>query len=166
MTALKYSVTHPVRFLLPISGALIALPLIFQEQLMNVVIIPIFCFFGSYFIFLNFPGIAESLHSKPIYNEDLIVERTGNISDETFKVIHSGIMNFVLALLFAFFSEYIIIKQKISSKSPFEIIGLVGGNLGIYMGVQDTVGRVMLSICHYLKETEEEIVIIETECQP
>ena len=142
----------PLRLLLPISAVFLALPCVFKTELMNFYSFPIFYFFGSYFFFLNFPRIGELLHGKPTYVEDLVLTTDG-IDDDTFKKTYAVIMNFILAILFAVFSEYIII-QGVQDKPMIEFFAIIGGNMSLYMKAQNTVGKIILGVCHCMKKKE------------
>ena len=152
MPILRYDTCSPLRLLLPISAVFLALPCVFKTELMNFYAFPIFYFFGSYFFFLNFPKIGEILHRKPTYVDDLVLTTDG-IDDDTFKKTYTVIMNFILASLFAIFSEYIII-QGIRDKPMIELFAIVGGNWSLYMKAQNTVGKITLGICHCMKKKE------------
>lgn len=153
---MRYSLTSPLRLLLPFSAIFIAFPIIFEDELMNMIALPVFFFFGSYFFFLNFPRIGEILHEKPLYLQDLIVAREG-ITDETFKMLYSIIMNFMLAFLFTSFCEYLIIRG-VKDKPIIEVCAVIGGNLSIYVKLQYSIGKLMLTACHYLKQKNERLL--------
>lgn len=133
---------------------------------MNYFVLPIFFFFGSYFFFLNFPSIAEKLHQQPLYLEDLVMARGGQL-DRTFQRWYSVIMNFILALLFAAFADYVILKG-VRTMPVTQMLAIIGGNISLYMKTQDSVGKALLSIMHMLKTSEEdkgpsiEIELVET----
>lgn len=170
MSCLRYKVLSPLRLLLPISGTLFALPFIFEKDLLLYTTLPLFYFLGLYFFLLNFPGLAESLHKRPLYLEDLEIARLGTATpDRTFQNIYSIIMNFLLAALFAGLAEYIILND-IREKPIVEAFGVIGGNLGLYYKIQTTLGKVMIWICHKyklrrlhrLEEAKQEIELPET----
>jgi hypothetical protein len=151
MSCLRYKVLSPIRLLLPASGMLFALPFIFEKDLLVYTTLPLFYFLGLYFCLLNFPSIAESLHRRPLYLEDLEIVRLGTSTpDLTFQHIYNIIMNFLLAALFAGLAEYVIF-QDIRKKPIIEALGVIGGNLGIYYNVQTTMGKVMIWMCHKYK---------------
>jgi hypothetical protein len=152
MPIFRYEMCSPLRLLLPVSATFMAIPCIFKGELMNYYSFPIFYFFGSYFFFLNFPKIGEILHGKPTYVEDLVLTMDG-LDDHTFKKTYAVIMNFILAILFAVFSEYIII-QGVRDKPIIEIFAIIGGNWSLYMEAQNTIGKILLDVCHYLKTKE------------
>ena len=153
---LRYKLTSPIRLLLPISIVCFILPVLAKDVFLNVIAIPLLYFMGSYFIFINFPTVAESLHAKPIYIEDLILkeEEREERDDVTFKRFYSITLNVVLACLFAACSEYVIM-QGIRDKPVLEILGIIGGNLSLYFKVQNSVGKMLLCVCHSIKRKEE-----------
>lgn len=151
MFKFRYSLYSPIRLLLPIAVIFLLLPWIFQAALMNYYAFPIFYFFGSYFFFLNFPSISETLHSRPIYVEDLSVINGSADDDHTFKKLYAVIMNFILAVLISIFAEYVIV-QGISNKPMVEIIGLIGGNVKFYSTAQNIMGKFLLRLCYNIKE--------------
>ncbi len=151
MSCLRYKVLSPIRLLLPISGTLFALPFIFEKDLLLYTTIPLFYFLGLYFFLLNFPGLVESLHKRPLYMEDLEIARLGAATpDRTFQHIYSIVMNFILAALFAGLTEYVILND-VREKPIVEALGVIGGNLGLYYKIQNTVGGIMICICHKYK---------------
>lgn len=166
MSCLRYKVLSPIRLLLPVSGALFALPFIFQKDLLLYTTLPLFYFLGLYFFLLNFPGLAESLHRRPLHLEDLEMARLGSATpDRTFQHIYSIVMNFILAALFAGLTEYIILNN-IREKPIVEALGIIGGNLGLYYKLQGWVGGVMICICHKckmraLRQRQESVARVE-----
>ena len=152
MCKLRYKLLSPIRLLLPLSAALFATPF-FVQELMNYFVLPVFYFLGSYFVFLNFPTIAEKLHRRPVYLEDLVLARGGKL-DHTFQQLYSVIMNFVLALLFAAFADYVIIKG-VRDVPLTGILAIIGGNISLYMKTQDSVGKTLVGVIHILKTNEE-----------
>ena len=149
---MQYKICAPIRLTLPLSGVLFTLPFII-EKLQTIYTIPLCYFIGSYFIFINFPFIAETLHSKPLYLEDLSVQGDTNIMEKKFQIIYRYTMNIILALLFASFADYAII-QGVRNKPIIEIIAIIGGNLSLYMKSQNFIGKGLINMCHYMKQRE------------
>lgn len=164
MSCLRYKVTSPIRLLLPISGLLFAIPFIFEKDIFLYITLPLCYFAALYMVLLNFPGVVESLHTKPLYLEDLELARQGtDTPDLTFQYIYSIIMNFLLAILFAGISEYVIL-QPIREKPIVEVCAIIGGNLALYYKIQGIVGKIILKLCHYFKirfSNRPEIEIVE-----
>ena len=151
MPCLRYKVMSPIRLLLPLSGLLFVIPFILEKDLLLYTTLPLSYFAALYFCLLNFPGVAESLHKKPLYLEDLKLERLeSNTPDLTFQYIYSIIMNFLLAALFAGLSEYIIL-QPIREKPIIEVAAIIGGNLTLYYKIQGIIGKIILKLCYYCK---------------
>ena len=163
MSCFRYRIVSPIRLLLPVSGALFVLPFIFEKDLLYTTL-PLLYFLALYFFLLNFPGIAESLHRKPLYLEDLEIARLDSgTPDNSFQRIYSIIMNFLLAVLFAGLAEYIIL-QDIKDKPIVEVAAIIGGNLGLYYKIQGIMGKIMIGLCHLAKMKElrrREIIGIE-----
>lgn len=117
-------------------------------------------------ILWNFPYIASSLHTKPLYLCDL----TGNdldivIKDEEQRKIFTEIkdnyvftFNIILAiftsLAFGALSDIWIYKTKGKEDLP-EIIGITGGILSIYSKFQTYIGYLLLTIFVKLKKDRE-----------
>lgn len=165
-----------LKYLLPISAFLLISPLIFPEQLVNYITLPIFYFFGMFFLLINFRQVGEFLYRKPIYLDDLVVEHrmirlqnptifTGIYNDNTLQLTYGVVMNFILAFLFALFSEYIVVKD-VRRLPIIEIFGIIGGNLSLYFRVQSIVGKVIIKIFHIFKERiEKERNLIKEESE-
>ena len=159
MVNFDYPVLHPIRLLLPVSATFITIPCIFREQFMNYYSFPIFYFFGSYFFFINFPSLSEMFHKKPIYIDDLIIRSQGLtidtdkklIDDNSFRKLYNVAMNCILSILFASFSEYVIL-QGVKTRSIIEICGIIGGNISLYIKVQNSIGKILLKVFYTQKE--------------
>ena len=83
--------------------------------------------------------------------EVLEIARLGAATpDRTFQHIYSIVMNFILAALFAGLTEYVILND-VREKPIVEALGVIGGNLGLYYKIQNTVGGIMICICHKYK---------------
>ena len=63
-------------------------------------------------------------------------------------------MNLVLALLFAAFADYVIIKG-VRDVPLTGILAIIGGNISLYMKTQDSVGKTLVGAIHILKTNEE-----------
>jgi hypothetical protein len=146
----RAEICTPVRLLLPVSAVLLPAPFFLHPYLSSVYTIPLFYLLASYFVFINFPTIPQKLHEKPIYLGDLDMEHGTN----SFRIIYTFVMSFILSLLFAGIAEYSIIKG-IRDKPVVEVLGTLGGCFSIYMKAQDTVGKQLLQLCHHMKTSQE-----------
>jgi hypothetical protein len=152
MIKLRYSICSPIRLMLPVAGALLTVPCILTE-VRTVLWLPFFLLFPSYFILLNFPSIAESLHSRPVYFEDLTIVAKGAGGGATFQKIYTILMNIILAIVFTGIAEYTILKG-FENQSFAEILGTVGGNIALFSNIQNYIGRKLISLCYTLKSDE------------
>ena len=150
---LRYAVTHPIRLLLPLAIVLNIIPIFVEDIYQSYFLFPIFYFFGSYFILLNFPCIVESLHKSPKYFEDLIVQND-NLDDNTFQRIYTIVMNLLLAIVFAALADYVII-QGVEDKSFVELSALIGGNVFLFMKIQNQTGKILVSIFYTCRENKK-----------
>lgn len=144
---------HPYRLLLPVSGTLVVIPIFFSEQLNGRIFTSIFYFLGIYFFLLNFPRLCEIMNDKPIYIEDLVITTEGD-NRHKFKNAYVNIMILVLSILCALFVQYIS-SRSLYEKPLIEILGIIGGNLILYVKIQNIVGRIFINICHCVKEQHE-----------
>ena len=147
MTCRKCKLFSPIRWLLPFAAVLFALPFIFKENLMFATV-PLFYFLGVYFILLNFPKITESLNKKPLYIEDLKDEIYGY--NQKFYKAYVVLMNFMLAAVFSGLAEYIIVKG-VRNKPVAEIFAVIGGNISLYLKIQNSGSKIILKICNCCK---------------
>jgi len=106
------------------------------------IITPISFLIGLLLIYL-FPLIAVSLFKKPIYYEDLIEKINGQeiqIYQNCFFIFNS----ICTSLLMAVFTDYIIFKYNNTNLNYFELIGVMGGIVGLFKKWQFICGTVLL----------------------
>jgi hypothetical protein len=152
MIKLRYNVCSPIRLILPLAGGLLVVPFLIPE-VRTVFFLPFFLLFPAYFILLNFPSIAESLHSRPVYFEDLSIVARGMGGDATFQKVYTILMNIILAIIFTGVVEYTVLKG-FDNQSFAEILGTVGGNVAIFASIQNYIGRKLISLCYTLKSDD------------
>jgi hypothetical protein len=152
MIKLRYSVCSPIRLMLPAAGALLTVPFLVRD-VRTVFWLPFFLLFPSYFILLNFPSIAESLHTRPVHFEDLTIVAKGVGGDVTFQKIYTILMNIILAIVFTGIAEYTILKG-FENQSFAEILGTIGGNIALFSSIQNYIGRKLISLCYTLKSDD------------
>ena len=100
------------RALIPFGLASLVSPVVFVE-LRNVMWVAVLYFLGSFCLLINFPSLSITLHSKPLYVEDLIDER----NDDRFKMVYEVLMIFLMSTMIAGFAEYIFLRN-LSDRSP------------------------------------------------
>lgn len=130
----------------------IILPLCLK-QLQKVAWIALMYFSGTFMILANFPSVSTFFHKKPLYVEDLEMA-FGESIDRRFKIVYEFLMMLSMSILVAGFADYIWM-YGLTKRSPVEILGLVGGNITVYLKFQNIIGKALLKICFCLKQREE-----------
>jgi len=104
--------------------------------------------FVSFFIPLwLLPGISRSLNARPLY--------IGDIENSRFESFYINIMNLVLAIGCAVVFENWIIRKLMEDKSFLEITAMLGGNITFFGIIQNYFAKMLLSVCHGCKISEE-----------
>ena len=148
----RYNLLAPIRILLPISAASFVLPLAIPS-IYNIIYFPIIYFVGAYALFLNFPCIAETLHRRPLYFEDLAVSVKGKQID-VFQNRYSIVMNFLIAVIFTAVAEYAFIKG-FEGQSLAQVLGTIGGNFCLFLNIQESVGKKLIDFCYTVKNNRD-----------
>ena len=74
--------------------------------------------------------------------------------DDRFKLVYEMIMIFFLSLLIGAMADYVYLNGD--NLSPIEFVGIVGGNLSVYLRIQNiVVGKVLLKCCYFIKHRQE-----------
>ena len=109
----------------------------------------------SFIVFWNFPCVVYITSTKPLYYEDLFIDEKKLPNYEIDEEIKNRFQNiFVWVLIFTntFFvgilSDYWLYKT-IAMESRMEIIGVTGGIIKIFQIVNNSLGRLMLTILRY-----------------
>jgi len=93
------------------------------------------------------------LHSKPIYYEDLsIIKTSSHRIDTRFKTAYKLLMIFCMSVMMGALADYMYIS--VGERPAIECLGIIGGNMSIYLRVQNITGKVLLKICYYCKNRE------------
>jgi hypothetical protein len=108
---------------------------------------------GSFMLLVNFPYFSTMLHSRPIYYEDLRISDDTNAPDDRFKLVYEMIMIFFLSILIGAMADYVYLN--VYNLTPIEFLGIVGGNLSVYLRIQNIVGKVLLKCCYFIKHRQE-----------
>jgi hypothetical protein len=156
----KYNFSFKYKRILIIPGiTFIILPLIVDEVRL-VAWIALLYFFGSFMLLINFPQLSTMLQSKPIYYEDLLItDETRENSDNRFKITYELTMIFFLSILISTLGDYIYING-ITNKQPVELLGIIGGNISIYLRLQNIIGKTLLKIFYFCKTRKEKELMV------
>ena len=136
----------------------LAIPPLFVEELRSVLYVTPSTILGSYVILYHCPYFLKSMHTKPLYFEELedseVIDRH---LKKRFQEIFLKIINVILAFVMGGVVDYAFYRFHDSTLSWFEIMGLIGGMLSLYRSAWDHIGRILLL---YLALEKDKHVII------
>jgi hypothetical protein len=112
------------------------------------------CALSFYSLLINFPVLSYLMHKKPVYFEDLEdVEVDPSHPDrKKFQKYFITFSTIPFSLFMAILTGYFVYKVSSSILSPFEIAGIVGGNLSLYGNAQRKVGQWIIDILEWKKK--------------
>lgn len=112
--------------------------LLFFDMFKNYIYIPVIMFISSFILFWNIPYIIFYTASKPLYYEDLFIDRNkipilaiDINTKKAFKNFFTWFLIFTNSLLTTGLYNYWLFKTQ-GSNSFYEIIGITGGILKIF----------------------------------
>jgi uncharacterized membrane protein len=146
-----WSLIKKMLLVIPITGAVVlgVLP----EMRLNYYLVTTFLSSSVYILLLNFPTLGSVMHTKPIYYEDL---EDSDVEEHSERRVYQHLFNNViqppLAVFVAILSAYLIYKVKHSQLSPFEIVGIVGGNISMYGKAQKWIGQILILYLKWKKD--------------
>ena len=153
------------RVFIPTGILCLCLPF-FVDEVRAVLWIAFLYFIGSFMLLINFPYFSTMLHSRPIYYEDLsIINKTSKHIDTRFKTSYKLLMIFGMSVMMGALADYMYIS--IGERPAIECLGIIGGNISVYLRVQNITGKVLLKICYYCKnrELQNENMVDEVNCE-
>jgi hypothetical protein len=112
------------------------------------------CAVSFYSVLVNFPTLTYLMHKKPVYFEDLEDHEVDANHPDRRKFqkyfVNTSIIPF--SLWMAILTGYFVYKVKSSTLSPFEIVGIVGGNLSLYGNAQRKIGQWIIDFLEWKKK--------------
>ena len=96
--------------------------------------------FGMYL----FPSLSKSLFTKPLYYEDLIDKFTDGNLNRKYQIYFMILNSVYSAALASAIIDYAVFKYDQTNLSYFEILGVIGGILGLYKKWQLIVGKYIM----------------------
>lgn len=132
-----------------------ALTLGFVPELrLNYYFVVTMCAASFYSILVNFPTLSYLMHKKPVYFEDLEDHELDpeHPDRRKFQKYFVNTSTVPFSLFMAILTGYFIYKVKTSTLSPFEIAGIVGGNLSLYGNAQRKIGQWIIDILEWKKK--------------
>lgn len=135
------------RYFLPL---LLVWGLLVFPEVRDIVYLPLLVFFGSFILFWNFPLVIYCTNSKPVYFEDLFIDKTKIPRYEIAKHIKNKferLFKWTLiisnALLLSALSEYWL--YKITDMSNYmEVLGISGGVFKIFQLINIIIGKLLI----------------------
>lgn len=147
------------RYFLPFASifALLIIP-----EVRDYIYIPFIFFFGCIIIFWNFPYIIYSANSKPIYYEDLFIDKNKIPNymipekiKKKFKNIFLWSLIITNSLLVAALSDYWFYKSNGFQFDDFmQTIGITGGVIKIFSIVNYYIGQLLIEILYRFIDKE------------
>lgn len=128
------------------------------------------CLIGAFV--LNFPNVAPSIHSRPIWLSDLDTDTTAAAHLDAFaNEIRVRFFNYFFILvnvsfvtLLSIFSIYIsaLFSSRFENTNWVEIAGVLGGILSLWSRAQQLAGRVLLNLCYHMRKRklEEHLITV------
>ena len=137
--------------------------------------VPVSTGVSALIVFLNFPAIVVSLHSRPIYYDDLIIndyvdpDAGLGLYNNTFRRKYQRIFRTVIAvtssLLVVGTTEIWYYRDRLFDTTSssgnddivrsFVVIGVIGGIMRIYYGTTVFVGKLVIFVLKLLKRREQ-----------
>lgn len=115
---------------------------------------------------LNFPNVAPSIHSRPIWLSDLETDTTASIHLDVYaNEIRIRFFNYFFILvnvsfatLLSIFSIYAsgLFSSRFENTNIVEIAGVVGGVLSLWSRAQQLAGRMLLYLCYHMRKRKLE----------
>ena len=132
-------------WVIPVSSGMI-IPMFYFDVCKTVYYVSGVSFICGLFLIYIFPFIARYLFTKPLYYEDLIdkYEEKNSINSTKYQNYFMILNSFFTAMLLALFIDYGVFRYHESKLSGFEIIGIMGGIIGLYKKWQLTIGKLLM----------------------
>ena len=126
-------------------------------------------------ICLNFPAIVVSLHTRPIYYDDLVIkdyneDESQRIYDNDFRKKYQKVFRVAIAItssilvtittIIWYCRDNLLVNNETNTKPSkmfnfVVVIGLIGGLLRIYYGAIMLIGKILMFILKHLKKREQ-----------
>lgn len=122
---------------------------------------------SSFIFFCNFPSIVLTLHTRPIYYDDLIMkdyeDDSENIYDDSFRKRFQNIFRWTITvtsslmagvMVDVWYMRYTEIGGINTQGSILLILGVTGGIVKLYSTVQERLGNILMYILKKFKQRE------------
>lgn len=146
-------------WVLPTSIILVA-PILFFKEMYSVYYIAPISFIISLFTMYLFPSLSVSLFSRPLYYEDLMDKFADGNKNRKYQIYFRLINSLYSAILASAIIDYVVFKFDQTGLSYFEILGVIGGVLGVFKKWQLLIGKyIMLGLfqCKNLNQIKRQL---------
>ena len=110
---------------------------------------------STYILLINFPKIAQSAHSRPLYYDDLEdIDYVNTSVRKRFQVIFVFIIQITLTLIMSGLIYYYYDRVKNTNLSRMEIFGVLGGFISLLLKIENGIGKCMLTLLNICKSRE------------
>lgn len=130
-------------WVLPLSIILVS-PVILFKEMYNVYYIAPVSFIISLFTMYLFPSLSTSLFSRPLYYEDLMDKFADDNRNRKYQTYFKVINSLYSAILASAIIDYVVFKYDQTGLSYFEILGVIGGVLGMFKKWQLLIGKYIM----------------------
>ena len=130
-------------WVLPISIILVS-PVILFKEMYNVYYIAPVSFIISLLTMYLFPSLSTSLFSRPLYYEDLMDKFADDNRNRKYQTYFKIINSLYSAILASAIIDYVVFKYDQTGLSYFEILGVIGGVLGMFKKWQLLIGKYIM----------------------
>lgn len=108
---------------------------------------------SSYILLINFPIIIKNIHGKPLYFEDLEDDAfIDPLIRKHFQMIFVVMVQITLTMLISGMIYYYYNQFKNTTLSKIELFGIAGGAVSLLMKIENTFGKMILSVLHMCKK--------------
>ena len=91
-----------------------------------------------------FPSLSTSLFSRPLYYEDLMDKFADDNRNRKYQTYFKIINSLYSAILASAIIDYVVFKYDQTGLSYFEILGVIGGVLGMFKKWQLLIGKYIM----------------------
>ena len=121
---------------------------------------------SSYVILVNFPKIIKSIHSRPLYFNDLDdtfdypnhqenpnnqENKIDQVTQKKFQSIFIVTLQFFGAIMVTAMVDYYLYRYRATKLSGIEIFGILGGFISLLTKIERIIGKILLTILSYMK---------------
>lgn len=119
---------------------------------------------GTYIILLNFPSLVKSVHSRPLYYDDL--EDIRFIDDSVrrrYQFVFILILQITFTIIISGLIYYYYNRFHLTTLSDMELFGVFGGCISLLLKIENNIGTAILNIINYIKNKSKKDISLHAE---